>query len=215
VEALVSVDRFLLFIVFFVPGLISLKIWSLLVPSERINLADRALEVLTYGALNFAALFWVIIIAIRTGGWLQHLLYATVLLATPVVWPIFVNLILKSAFLRGRIVHPTPRAWDAYFGRGNPCFILVHLKNGEMVGGLYSSNSFASSFPNEEDVYIEQVWKIDETGSFDGPIQDTDGILIVGDSIEYLEFFQARSGDSGGVDEQQATENEQSAETST
>jgi len=209
VEALLSVDRLLLFVVFFIPGLISLKIWSLLVPSERINVADRALEVLTYGALNFAALFWVIIIANRTGGWLQYLLYATVLLASPVVWPILVNLILKSKFMRGRIVHPTPRAWDAYFGRGHPSFILVHLKNGEMVGGLYSSRSFASSFPNEEDLYIEEVWKINENGSFDGPIEDTDGILLTGDSIEYLEFFQARSGDIGGIDEQQAPEENQ------
>jgi hypothetical protein len=187
---LLSADKLLLFFIFFVPGFVSVKIWSLLVPSEHRSMADHAVEVLSFGCINFAILFWLVNIAIGMDHWAQYLLYIVVLFLFPMIWPIIVKTVLYSKFLRGKIVHPAPKAWDAFFQRGQPCFILVHLKSGQYVGGLYSSNSFASSFPNPEDLYIEQLWKMSGTGEFLKPMPDTKGLLISHDAIDFLELFK-------------------------
>ena len=187
---LLTADKLLLFFIFFVPGFVSVKIWSLLVPSEHRSMADHAVEVLSFGCINFAILFWLVAIAIKMEHWAQYLIYGAILFLFPMIWPLIVKTILYSDFLRGRIVHPTPKAWDAFFQRGQPCFILVHLKSGQYVGGLYSGNSFASSFPNPEDLYIEELWKMSRTGKFIEPMPDTKGLLISHDAIDFLELFK-------------------------
>ncbi len=84
---------------------------------------------------------------------------------------------------------PYPTAWDAYFDKRLECFVLVHLKNGELLGGYYGAGSFASSFPNDGDIYVCAVYQIDEFGRFGEPIPYSGGFLIRKDEYSYLEFF--------------------------
>jgi Family of unknown function (DUF6338) len=49
-------DRLLLFLLFFVPGFISIKIYDLLVPSERRDFQSTLAEAIGYSAVNFAVL---------------------------------------------------------------------------------------------------------------------------------------------------------------
>ena len=67
--------------------------------------------------------------------------------------------------------------------------MLIHLKNEKLIGGLYYSKSFASSYPEKQDLYIEEVWKINDNGEFQERIKGTKGILINYEIIEYIEFF--------------------------
>jgi hypothetical protein len=67
--------------------------------------------------------------------------------------------------------------------------MLIHIKDGRVIGGLYGPDSFASSYPEREDIYLEEIWKIDEEGKFLGKIADTKGLLINADIIEYIELF--------------------------
>lgn len=97
---------------------------------------------------------------------------------------------LSSKLLKGRIVHPTPKAWDYFYSLGKPVWVLVHLKNGNKIGGLFGDDSFASSFPNEQDIYLEEVWHVDEEGILLDKINQTAGLLINDKEIEYLEFFE-------------------------
>ena len=53
-------------------------------------------------------------------------------------------------------------------------------------------SSFVSSFPNVEDIYLEQVWKVNENGEFQDMIENTNGLWICKDNFSYIEFFQGK-----------------------
>ena len=65
-----------------------------------------------------------------------------------------------------------------------------------MLGGLYGPGSFASSYPEKEDLYLQEVWKIGEEGKFIEKIPGSKGVLVNYDSIEYIEFFDIDEGES-------------------
>ena len=67
---------------------------------------------------------------------------------------------------------------------------IVHLKDSRRIGGLYSTNSFASSNPAQPEIYIEQVWALQEDGTFIEPVNLTEGFLVLGDEIVGIEFFR-------------------------
>jgi hypothetical protein len=53
------------------------------------------------------------------------------------------------------------RSWDFAFSSQAPFFVRAKLKTGERVGGWYGDDSFASAFPEPQDVFLQQAWKID------------------------------------------------------
>jgi len=63
------------------------------------------------------------------------------------------------------------------------------MKNGNKYGGLYSFNSFSSSAPAQDQIYLEQCWKLNEKGGLEDARKDTAGLLIVSQEIECIEFF--------------------------
>ncbi len=71
--------------------------------------------------------------------------------------------------------------------------MLVHLKGGRIIAGYYGPNSFASSFPQDQDIYLEEVWKVNNKGEFISKIGETKGILLSSDGIDYIEFFRTLS----------------------
>ncbi|MGE5437711.1 MAG: DUF6338 family protein [Syntrophothermus sp.] len=69
------------------------------------------------------------------------------------------------------IVHPIGKPWDFIFQNKEDYWIIVNLKNGLKIGGKYDSKSFSSSFPYKEQIYIEEVWTLDDQNQFDKPIE--------------------------------------------
>ena len=57
---------------------------------------------------------------------------------------------------------PFPTAWDYYFDKRNPSWVLVHLKDGTLIGGLFGDDSYATSFPTDGDIYLEKVAKAEK-----------------------------------------------------
>ena len=177
-------------LIFIVPGFVSYKIWTILIPTENKKLSDQIIEILCYSAINFAVLFPLFFIVSKNNNYCIIIpLLILIFLVFPIIWPILISKILKSGFMKGRVINPTPKAWDHYFSSGQPCFMLIHLKNGNKIGGLYANNSFASSFPNPEDLYISEVWKIDEEGKFIEKIENSKGLLISKDFIDFIEMY--------------------------
>jgi hypothetical protein len=187
-------NKIILFIIFVIPGFISIKIWSYIVPTERIKLSENILDAISYSSINYAILSWLILIISRDNYYTQHP-YVTgasifcMLFITPIIWPIALNGLVQSESFKGRILNPIPKAWDYFFGLGEPCFVIVHLKEGNLIGGLYGYNSYVTSYPHEEDIYLEEVWKLDETGCFQERIKDTKGLWISKTDYTYLEFL--------------------------
>lgn len=189
-----NLDKLLLFLIFFVPGFITFKVWSMLVPTESRKTTDYLAEVISYSCINFAILSGPIYLVTYFELQKSHPVWFSifilfVLLILPSIWPFIWRRILKTKFLSGFILHPTPKGWDYFFEKGEACYVLVHLKNGKLIGGLYGGDSFASSYPIAEDIYLEEVWKVNEEGEFMEKIENTKGMWISKDNLEYLEFY--------------------------
>lgn len=191
-----ELNKLLLFLIFFIPGFISLKIYDLIIPGERRDFSKSLLEVLGYSSLNYAAFSWLIFLIYSRKLYQNHtnwflLSLVIVLFIAPAAWPfIFVILFDKWKFLSKFIIHPIPKAWDYIFGKRKSFWVIVHLKDGRRIGGKYDTKSFASSYPAEEQIYLEEVWRLDEKGKFIEPIERTKGILILGREISMIEFFE-------------------------
>jgi hypothetical protein len=89
------------------------------------------------------------------------------------------------------VLHPIPKAWDQYFGQKRSGFVIATFKDGDKIGGYFGPNSFASSFPHDEDLYIERVCKVDpETGQFIRFVPKSDGVLIHRSDCKMIEFLE-------------------------
>ncbi len=190
---ILATEKINLFFLFVIPGFISMKIWSLLVPSETRKLSNYLLEAVSYSCINFTIL--IMLTAVKPEFQTAHptlfkFFVFLFLFVLPVVWPIIILLLLRSHLLRGLVIHPTPKSWDYFFGTGLPCYVIVHLKNNRLIGGLYGTNSFASSLPFKEEIYLEEVWRVNEKGEFLEKIENTKGMWIDKDFFDYLEFFE-------------------------
>lgn len=64
--------------------------------------------------------------------------------------------------------------------------------------------SFVSSAPAAEQLYLEETWILNEDGGFERPRVDSAGIMILAADIVTVEFFHMTSGD--GNDEQANTD---------
>ncbi|MCL6580964.1 MAG: DUF6338 family protein, partial [Firmicutes bacterium] len=85
-------------------------------------------------------------------------------------------------------------SWDYFFGKRRPCWVLVHLKTGGLVAGLMGAKSFASSYPEQRDLYLEEAWQITEDGRLEAPVPGTLGLWVHGEAFHMLEFLGPAEG---------------------
>jgi len=180
-----------LFLLFFLPGFLSLKVYDLLVPGERRDFSKSLFDAIAYSALNFAVLLPLIwqITAPGEMSWPRYLFAVVVFVVAPIFWPVSFLYLRRRPWFSSRIVTPHPRAWDALFVQREPYWVIVHLKDGRRVGGVYAANSFASSSPAGPELYLEETWDLDAAGNFMSPVPQSAGVLILGDEVVALELF--------------------------
>ena len=189
-----NVDKLTLFLVFFLPGFISMKVYDLMVPGEPRDVSKSLFEAISYSTLNFGALFWLIAFIQRGDFYQKHfILYSlsivVIMVIVPACWP-FVYLKLSTwRPIARHFVHPIRKSWDYVFGKRDPFWIIVHLQNGQRIGGRFDIESFASSDPAEEQIYLEEVWVLDEEGRFLSPVERSRGIIVMRDEIRAVELF--------------------------
>jgi len=190
-----QIDKFVLFLIIFIPGFISIKIYDLIVPREHRDFSKSLFEVIGYSSLNFAALSWLIILMHTQNFYSQNkflyfLLLFLIMFLAPILWPLLFLIISSWTPIAKYIINPIQKPWDYVFGKKETYWIIVHLKDGRKIGGKFEKGSFASSYPAEEQIYLEEVWELDIKGNFIKPIDRSNGILIVGDEILAVEFFK-------------------------
>ena len=187
-----------LLILFIVPGFVASRAYRLFItekakPEFRLLLEWLTGSVLVFGPslLVVRASFANIDAQPKTAAtWLF-----VELLALPAVLGAAAGMLMRldlvaKLLARVGVIHPTPTAWDYYFGKREPCYVLITLEDGHRVGGLWHEKSFASSDPDERDIYLEITWQVNSRGEFDKPIQGTKGILVPGSRIRQVEFFE-------------------------
>jgi hypothetical protein len=194
-EQFVSVDSVGIFLLVVFPGLVSLQVYRLILPAHPIRWSDIALQGLFYSLLNFAILFPLVIFATDAGNQELHpvgywIAIVVLLLGAPSAWPLLLRRCFNAKWVRARVQLPYPTAWDFFFGRREPCFVLLTLNDGSRLGGIWSTLSYATSFPNDGDIYLEAVFQVGSDGVFGDRVQGTLGTLIRKDQYRYIELFE-------------------------
>lgn len=190
-----QIDKLTLFLILFIPGFISIKVFDLLVPNERRDFSKSWFEAVGYSALNFAAFSWLIILIQSENFNTNHtvLYFLSLLLImfiAPILWPfVFLKLSTWGAIAK-HVVHPIQKPWDYVFGKRESFWVIVHLKDGNKIGGKFDTKSFASSNPAEEQLYLEELWELDKKGVFIKPIERSKGAIIFGKQILAVEFLK-------------------------
>lgn len=188
-----------LFLIYVVPGFVAMKFHDLMLPPRGRDFSSALIEIVSYSMLNLAVLFWLVQLVQRPGYRAEHpVCYAVVMLfvvaVAPVVWAFLSRTIRESQWFQKFSPHPIPTAWDYFFRQRKGGWVLFHLKSGELLGGLFSQGSFASSLPESSDIYVEEVWRVDAAGKFQEKISQTGGALVRLDECTHLEFFELSGG---------------------
>jgi hypothetical protein len=190
-----SSETLRLILIFFVPGFISIKIYDLYVPSERRDFSKSLLEAVSFSCINFALLYWPIVTIHSNGFQNNHpayyyLLALVMLFISPIFWPIIFSKITNLTFFRNKLIDPILKPWDRLFSQRKSFWVIVHLNDGRLIGGKYGQNSFTSTYPADEQIFFEEVWKLDHNGKFLEKIEHSHGIIISKDNFQLIEFFR-------------------------
>ncbi len=193
-------NKLVLFIAFVVPGFISLKAYELLVPRVAKDSAQQLIDAVAYSSINYAILLWPIYEiethAIRSTCPSAYVaFYVFVLLVAPISWACLLRWLRSTQFVQNTLPHPTEKPWDYVFSKRKPYWVIVSLKDGKKIGGRFDSQSFASSAPAVEQLYLEQCWEVNEDGGLERKRVDTGGILILAADVATVEFFNVIEGD--------------------
>lgn len=187
-------NSLVLFIAFVIPGFISLKAYELFFPSEKTESSKQIVDAITYSCINYALLFWLIISVERSciktsNTFIYFSFYVFVLFVAPIVWVWIWKQIRTSEFFQKNAPHPTQKPWDYVFNQRIPYWVIVTLKDGTKIAGCYDSNSFSSSAPAEEQLFLEEAWVVNDDGGFERPRESTKGIIILSSEMVSVELF--------------------------
>lgn len=190
-----STNDILIFIVFFIPGFVMMKTYNLLVARDKVDFSSDFLEAIAFSCLNYAICSPLILIT-YTKAWFAFypnlfliiVLLVELIIPIIIVW-IYIKIINGNWAATRNILSPNRSAWDEYFSRREGTWIIVTLKDGGKIGGRYTGNSFASSYPLT-DIYISELWKLSNLGGFLSMVPNTNGILILNNEIRHIEFIK-------------------------
>jgi len=180
---------------------VALKFYDFLVPTQRRDFSTALIEVVSYSLMNwvlFASLFAVRKAANPTAlGFRSEVALLAFLFGTPSFLALMFYYIKTWRWVRRlfrpvgiRITDPAPTAWDHFFREGLSCYIIFHLKSKEMIGASYDKDSFATTYPDIQEIYVEELWVIDPvTREFIKPANNTKGVIIKLDDCDYIEMY--------------------------
>ncbi len=87
------------------------------------------------------------------------------------------------------IVHPTRRAYDFAFGENRrESFVIVTYADGTTVYGFFGANSLAASDSERSDLYLEQLYDVEDDGTWVATKPPKAALLMLSDlrSIEFI-----------------------------
>lgn len=191
-----EVDELILFVAFVIPGFISIKAYELLFPTQPVSSTDKIIDAIAYSCINYAILIWPILLVEKARVQVPYpnlyaLFYMFVLFIAPIIWVIVWKWIRERDFFQAMVPHPTQKPWDFVFGQRKTYWVVVMLKDGRKIAGMYGLNSFASSAPAKEQIYLEQVWILNEEGGFDRPAEQTAGVIVLESEIVSVELMHS------------------------
>lgn len=189
-------NKIAIFIAFVVPGFIALKLYEVLSPSPQNDSSKKIVDAITYSCINYGFLSYPIYLVEKFQIHEAHpnlyfLFYSFVLFISPVLLVFAWKKIRELEFVQEHLPHPIQKPWDYVFSKRKTYWVIVNLKNGEKIAGMYGLNSFASSAPAEEQIYLEEHWLLNEDKGFERPVNQTSGIIILTSEILSVELINS------------------------
>jgi hypothetical protein len=189
---LLELNKLLLFVAFVMPGFIAIKAYELFaVASERKSTSEQLIDAVSYSCINYV--IWLpVVYAVESGElrnvhfWLYVIFYFLVLFVSPVL----ISYLWVKVRVKKLSLHPIQKPWDYVFSQRQRYWVIVTLKSGEKVGGLYDSDSFASSSPAPEQIFLQNSYVINDDKCLEREKEGSAGILILSSEILYLEFYK-------------------------
>ena len=203
--AIPSINDILTALTFLVPGFIIARAREKFITGRRQGVGLELLEYLAFSAVNFVVFSWLIYqlthsewnLPAKTAAWFVVTLFgplvlgATMGIAAQKDWLEMIFSKWPLVLLEVKPVHPVPTAWDWKFARMQTAFVLVTLKDGTEFAGYCSGESFVSSDASMRDLYIQQLFEIED----DKPWKPTaKSLLIAHGEIRTIEFWPAEEG---------------------
>lgn len=199
-----SLNSLFFILAFIVPGFIFRFVYGKLVPIRYRNIEDSYLGFFTISMINYGIWSWLIYWIYQTEYFKENpfntgLMWLCIIFISPFIlgmlWGVLTqkNIITNALGLIGlNTINPIPTSWDYKFSRTDEAvWVIITLKDKSIIAGLWSSDSFSSSDPSERDIYLEKVYTIPDSGSWEPAGDNNDGVLISGDEIKTVEFFRS------------------------
>jgi hypothetical protein len=190
-----TLPQFAAIVALFLPGFVALKVDRLIQPGTTSSAPDFLVDALAYSLLNAAALGWAVwwasieLNSPRPNYVLVWLLGLAICIVGPVTWPVLFRSLQRFGARRRWLVGPHRFAWDNFFSRNEPCWIIVHLKNGTLAGGYFGQASYATVEPQSGHIYLEELWRLDDRGAFIEPVPASKGALFRPTDYDWVEMF--------------------------
>lgn len=192
---------------FVLPGYVIISIVNAINPRTRYNESIFFLKCLLYSLVNLGVWCWAYSFVLNNKALnrsIRWLFLAAITLVGSALLGFIIGVIKQKtplSKLLNRIgiltIHPTLLAWDYLFSKQKSCYVIVTMNDETIVRGLFSNNSFASSDPENHDLYIEQCFGENWTED-----KESKGIYIPGDQIKYIEFKEGETEDGEKNDKQ-------------
>lgn len=195
-----SIQSVYLLLAFVVPGMVIMLVRAQFLTGRVKTMSENivsyiALTVLYYG---LAAPFVEYVLSFDEPGLAKIAAWLAMIFALPAL----VGLLLGASaqndvfrkclqYLRINPVHVTPSAWDYAFSRlRGDHFVMVTLADGSTVAGIYGQRSFASSDPAERDLYLQEIYDVDDGAWTKRPEQQA--ILIPSKEIKNVQIWNPK-----------------------
>jgi len=201
-----SLDAVFYTAIFIMPGFLVKNIVDTLNPSKKTNDSVFFVSCLAYSLVNIALCSWAYVL-IRPLAEDKIVIYWTALLGITLfistIFAIFIGLLKQRRIIYAiadklgiKLIDPTPTAWDYWFSKREASLVYIMLIDGREIRGWFGGDSFASSNPEERDIFVEKVY-LKSTHSEqweDNP--ENNGIYVPKDMIKFIEFKKSKEGNN-------------------
>lgn len=203
-----SPNNLVWFILFIVPGFVAHIVYTLKCPAKKVDRENLIFASVAFSTFNLLLWFRLVgpIIKMPPEQW-DYWEISLCGIIVLFVSPFFLAWLCAWLRKREKILrffgfdHPTRRGWDFFMENNNEFHVLFHLKNGKLLGGYFGGNSFAAIYPDEPDIYVERIYRVDENGKFFEEFSGSLGAYIRASDWDRVEFLKISK---GGVDDERS-----------
>lgn len=190
-------DKLFLFVAFVVPGFVTYKAYELFSASSKVeDFGTKIVDAVAYSCANYAILSWLIYLVensllSKVHPVLYIFFYAFVIFIFPFFSGWLWFKIRMSSFFQENAPHPVLLPWDYVFRKQEACYAVVTMQDGSKIAGYFGSNSFASSYPAQPQIYLEKEWILNSDGGFEREVESSKGVLVLAADIKSIDFLRS------------------------